>query len=36
MDLALNTLQKLIYHKNQQTNQPTYMDVLVVWVFLYS
>ena len=24
MDLALNNLQRLICHKTQQTNQPTY------------
>ena len=29
MDLALNNLHRLIYHKTQPTNQPTY-DLLIL------
>ena len=27
MDLALDNLQSLIYHKTQTTNQPTYLNL---------
>ena len=29
MDLALNSIQRLIYHDTQPTNQPTNLSVLV-------
>ena len=40
MDLALNNQQRLIYHKTQPTNQPTWnqaltTDICVIYIYIY-
>ena len=35
-DLALNNLQKLIYHKNQPTNQPIKNSMLNILSYLFE